>query len=188
MQILSIESSAGPVAVEAPRAPELHALEPRAPELRDFVRLGDAPEVERLVRATGVFSDAEASIARELVEETLAKGEATGYRFLMAHGGAAGLDGYTCFGPIPATNGRYELYWIAVDPEARRHGLGRVLLRGTENAALSLGGTHLFAETSTRADYAPAHAFYAAEGYTLYGVVPDYHGDGDGLAIFGKRL
>ncbi len=156
-------------------------------ELRRELRDGDADAVVRLVRRTGVFNEAEVVIARELVEETRAGVAGTDYRFLIADG-AGGIDGYTCFGPIPGTERRYELYWIAVDPNLGHHGLGRALLAATEGEVRALGGTHLFAETSTRSDYAVARAFYTANGLALHAVVPDYHADGDGLAIFGKRL
>lgn len=154
--------------------------------LRGSLRASDAETVEKLVAQTGVFNADEISVARSLVEETLAedKGE---YFFLMADG-AEGLDGYVCYGPIPGTDRRYELYWIAVSPRAAKHGLGRKLLRATEDAVRLLGGTHIFAETSTRADYVPAHALYQANGYRKEAVIPDYHADGDGMAIFAKRL
>jgi hypothetical protein len=66
--------------------------------------------------------------------------------------------------------------------------LGRGLIAATEAAVLAQGGVMLFAETSTRADYAPAHRFYRSCGYRLLAEVPDWYDDGDGLAIFGKRL
>ena len=156
-------------------------------EFRTILKAADEEAVERLVAATGVFSAEEIVIARELVEETRAAAKGADYRFLIA-GGEAGIAGYTCFGPIPGTDRRYELYWIAVDPAARRRRLGIALLAATEAAVKELGGTHLFAETSTRPDYAPARGFYAANGYTLQAEVPDFHADGDGLAIYGKRL
>jgi len=62
------------------------------------------------------------------------------------------------------------------------------LLEATEASVRGKGGTHLFAETSVRADYEPAHALYISLGYKAYGTVPDYHADGDGLTIYGKRL
>jgi GNAT superfamily N-acetyltransferase len=159
-----------------------------ADEFRSEIRASDADAVERLVRATAVFSEAEIAIARELVDEALAKGaEGSGYHFLLANG-ANGLRGYTCFGPISGTVGRYELYWIAVDPNERRTGLGRVLMRVSEDAVRALGGVLLFAETSTRTDYNPARRFYEAAGYRLMAEVPDWYADGDGLAIYGKRL
>jgi GNAT superfamily N-acetyltransferase len=166
------------------------SLAPRyvEPELRAEPYVDDAFAVERLARAAGVFSEAEIRIARELVEEALAKGaEGSGYHFLFADG-PDGLEGFTCFGPINATVNRFELYWIVVHPEARRSGLGAYLLHASEEAARQLGGVRLFAESSMRADYAAARAFYVAEGFRQLADVPDWHDDNDGLAIFGKAL
>src|SRR5579863_6546922 len=93
---------------------------PTQDHFRTKTRHADMDDVQRLVRTTGVFSKSEIAIARELVEENLGKGdEASGYFFLIADG-ANGIDGYTCFGPIAGTEGRYELYWIAVDPKGTR--------------------------------------------------------------------
>src|SRR5206468_9259724 len=148
----------------------------------------DVESVDRLVRATGVFSDAEIAIARELVEENLTKGDdASGYRFRIADG-AEGIDGYSCFGPISGTEHRFELYWIAVSPSSRGSGLAERLLRATEDAVREVGGPWLFAETSTRPDYAPARKFYVRHGYRLLAEIPDWHADGDGLCIYGKKL
>lgn len=150
--------------------------------------LADVEAVERLVRLTEVFNEGEIAIARELVEDHLAKGaESSGYYFLFADG-PEGVEGYTCFGPIPGTAGRWELYWIAVDPRGHRAGLGKRLQAASEEAVRAMGGVLMIAETSTRADYAPARGFYLAQGYKLLAEVPDWHDDGDGLAIFGKRL
>ncbi|HTT82696.1 MAG TPA: GNAT family N-acetyltransferase [Rhizomicrobium sp.] len=126
-------------------------------------------------------------MARGLAEEACRSPDGAGYYFLFADG-RAGLEGYTCYGPIPGTDRRYELYWIVTAALAQRRGLARALLEATEAQVRARSGTYLFAETSTRADYAPAHALYAALGYARFCTVPDYHGEGDGLAIFGKRL
>jgi ribosomal protein S18 acetylase RimI-like enzyme len=155
---------------------------------RHAPKAGDAAAVEALVRASGVFSEAEIAIARELVEDNLARGEAaSGYQFIFADG-ADGLDGYTGFGPIPATDRRYELYWIAVRKSARRSGLAARLLHASEEQVRKMGGLMMAAETSTRPDYAAAYKFYHAQGYKLLAEIADWHADGDGLAIFGKRL
>jgi ribosomal protein S18 acetylase RimI-like enzyme len=157
-------------------------------EFRTQVRPEDGPAVERLVRKTGVFSDSEVAIARELVDENLSKGEeASGYHFLFADG-ANGLDGYACFGPVPGAHRRFELYWIAVDPDARRLRLGRRLQAATEEAARAMGGVYLVAETSTLPQYEPARQFYVSGGFKLIAEVPDWHDDGDGMAIFRKPL
>jgi ribosomal protein S18 acetylase RimI-like enzyme len=155
---------------------------------RTIARREDAIAVERLVRLCGIFNPAEVAIARELVEENLAKGEqASGYYFLFADG-AGGIDGYSCYGPVPGTKGRFEIYWIAVSPTARRAGLGRRLEEATAAKVRAMGGVYLIAETSTLPAYAAARGFYLARGFKAIAEVPDWHDDGDGLAIFGKRL
>lgn len=148
----------------------------------------DLDAVERLVRQTDVFNQSEVAIARELVEECLVKGaDASGYHFLFADG-PGGVEGYTCFGPIAGTRARWELYWIAVDPAAHRSGLGSRLQTASEEAMRAMGAAMVIAETSTRPDYAPARQFYLAQGYKLVAEVADWHDDGDGLAIYAKRL
>jgi len=155
---------------------------------RSHVQRQDVPAVEALVRRAGVFNDEEVDVARELVEEALAKGEeASGYYFLFADG-ECGLEGYVCLGPIPGTHRRCELYWIAVDPDARRRGLGRRLQNAAEDLARDLDADYLIAETSTIPAYAAARGFYVSAGFSLIAEVPDWHDDGDGMAIFRKRL
>jgi GNAT superfamily N-acetyltransferase len=149
----------------------------------------DAEMVETLVRATGVFSDAEIRIARELVEENLTRGsEASGYHFLFQDGNDGQLEGYACYGPIPATDRRYELYWIAVRKASQRTKLAARLLKACEEEAREMGGAMLIAETSIKPGYEAANKFYLAQGYALLGEISDWHADGDGLAIYGKRL
>ncbi len=172
MQTLLSESS--PIIVE------------REAPLRSELREGDGEAVEALVAETGVFNREEVAVAQSLVFESLLRGNGE-YRFLFADG-PAGLDGYVCYGPIPGTERRYELYWIAVSPRSHRRGLGRRLLKACEEAVRGAGGTHIFAETSTLPAYAPAHGLYLAAGYSLQANVPDYHADGDGMLIFAKRL
>jgi len=157
-------------------------------EFRTKVRPEDGPAVEHLVRKSGIFNASEIAIARELVETNLDKGEeGSGYHFLFADG-ANGLDGYTCYGPMPGANRRCELYWIAVDPDARRHRLGRRLQAATEEAVRAMGAVYLVAETSTLPQYEPARRFYLSGGFKQIAEVPDWLDDGDGLAIFRKPL
>ena len=176
MQISSSESSTPPYEID--RAENF--------SVRSTLRESDADAVERLVAQTGVFNEEEIAVARSLIEETRAQDNGE-YLFLMADG-ANGLEGYVCFGPILGTERRYELYWIAVDGRAQQRGLGGKLLAASEEIIRARGGTHLFAETSTREVYAPAHAMYLSCGYVREATVADYHADGDHMAIFGKRL
>jgi D-alanine-D-alanine ligase len=166
--------------------------EARAPALRAEVRPDDAAKVEAVVRSTGFFSEEEVGIAVELVEAHLSRGEASGYLFLFAEDvgpdGARRLVGYTCFGPIPGTLSSWDLYWIAVDQATRGRGVGQALMRATEAEILRRGGTRVYADTSSRAQYAPTHGFYRRAGFVEAARLEDYYAPGDGKITFARVL
>ena len=148
---------------------------------------GDREMVGRLVRATGFFSEDEASIAEELVDERMMKNEASGYFFLFAEEGGR-LLGYTCFGPIPGSVHSFDLYWIAVAPEAQGRGLGKKLMAESERIMAARGARRVYADTSSRPQYEPTRAFYRSCGYTQEALLADFYARGDGKAIFVKIL
>lgn len=154
---------------------------------RREVRVDDRERVRCLVRATGFFSPAECDIAVELVDDRLARGEASGYGFLFAEAGGT-LLGYTCFGPIPGTSQGFDLYWIAVDPQAQGRGLGRTLLAASEQLMAADGARRVYAETSSRHQYTPTRAFYVACGYLQEAFLADFYAPDDGKIIFVKVL
>jgi len=161
--------------------------EHRARRLRDQPQPRDVEAVAALLRKTGFFTDAEVDVARELVETALAQGPRAGYTFFLADGAEA-LEGYVCFGPVPAAPGRFDLYWIAVDPGLQRSGIGRCLLAAAERAVVALQGSRIYIETSARRDYAPTRRFYEACGYSVAARLPDFYADGDDKLVYVKVL
>jgi GNAT superfamily N-acetyltransferase len=155
--------------------------------LRDEPAAGDCAAVRALTSGTGFFSDDEVAVAVELVEARLAQGLASGYRFFFADGDGR-LEGYVCYGPIALTKASFDLYWIAVRPDAQRTGLGRRLMEAAEAEARALGATTMYVETSSRPQYEPTRAFYRRIGYRSAAELPDFYGPGDGQVIFAKRL
>jgi ribosomal protein S18 acetylase RimI-like enzyme len=147
----------------------------------------DREAVGRIVRATGFFSEEEEEIAVELIDERLAKGESSGYFFLLAEQEGR-LCGYTCFGPIPGSVHSWDLYWIAVDPTAQGSGLGRKLMAESERLMAGRGARQVYADTSSRPQYEPTRAFYLACGYRQEALLADFYGEGDGKVIFVKTL
>lgn len=155
--------------------------------LRTAPEAGDVELVRALVSATGFFSEEEAAVAIELVEERLATGPASDYRFLLADDEWR-LVGYTCYGRVPLTRSSYDLYWIVVAPEEQGAGIGRALLAQTESAIAALGGTALYAETSGRLQYAPTRSFYRRCGYREAALFTDFYAPGDDKVVFEKRI
>ena len=157
---------------------------------RVSLQKSDAVAVHALVAETGFFSEPEQLVAVELVEEALAHGKGSGYEFVLADmpGRPGMLLGYTCFGPIPATKSSYDLYWIAVAPGHQGKGLGGKLMRKTERLAREHKATHMFIDTSGRAQYAPTRAFYRRMGYHKEATIRDFYAPGDDKVIYAKRL
>lgn len=153
--------------------------------VRQEVRPDDRMAVGRLVRATGFFSEEEAEIAEELVDERLAKGEASGYFFLFAEE-EGHLLGFSCFGPIPGSVHSHDLYWIAVDPDEQGRGLGRKLLDASERTMVRQGAHRVYADTSSRPQYESTRAFYLACGYRKEAFLTDFYAPNDGKVIFVK--
>ena len=90
--------------------------------------------------------------------------------------------------PSRLTVGTFDLYWIAVEPEARGSGVAARLDQAVTAAIRNLNGRWLLAETSSTAPYGPAQAFYDRQGYRLLGRIEDFYRLGDDRLTFGKRL
>ena len=157
------------------------------PSFRYELQPGDPERIRYLAQATGFFSDAEIQVAEELAQERLSRGGSSGYHFVMVDRDDR-LIGYTCYGPIACTLSSYDIYWIAVQPELQREGLGRRLIEETERLIRESGGTRIYVETSQRPQYDPTRAFYKNAGYRLEAVIPDFYAPGDGKVIFCKVL
>jgi GNAT superfamily N-acetyltransferase len=155
--------------------------------LRRDVRASDSRTVRDITESTGFFYAEEVGTAVELVDERLAKGEASGYEFVFADE-AGRTVGYACFGPIACTKASYDLYWIAVHADGRGKGLGSRLLEESEGLIRSLGGRRIYVETSSRELYEPTRAFYLARGYREEARLADFYGPGDAKVIYVKEV
>jgi GNAT superfamily N-acetyltransferase len=156
-------------------------------DVRRTLEPTDRAPLEALIRATGFFNPEEIAVALELVDDRLAEGEASHYRFLVGE-----LDGrvagYACWGPIPGTLAAADLYWIVVHPDFQGQGAGAALLRAAEEWIAAEARARIYVETSTRPQYQPTRAFYLACGYRLVSELVDFYGPGDGKATFLKVL
>ena len=156
-------------------------------EFRYEVAPADRLAVRAAVESTGFFSPAETDVAVGLVDERLAKGPASGYEFVFAEEGGE-LLGYSCFGPIAATEASFDLYWIVVAKNRQRAGIGRALLAESERLIRAAGGCRIYVETSSRNQYEPTRAFYDRGGYQIAAVLDDFYAPGDGKVVFVKVL
>jgi ribosomal-protein-alanine acetyltransferase len=77
-----------------------------------------------------------------------------------------------------------ELLRIGVNPEARRRGLGRALLRHCQRELEQMGIEVLHLEV--RVSNASARALYESEGWRYRGVRKAYYRDGETAALYSR--
>ena len=143
--------------------------------------------IQSITEKTRVFNKTEIDTVGELWEEYIAKGETSGYAFLVAVDGES-VTGYACFGAHALTAGAYDIYWIAVDPDFQKRGIGQALLERIETEVERLHGNLLILETSSTPPYQPARNFYTTNGYELEATIRDFYAPDDHLVICTKHI
>jgi ribosomal protein S18 acetylase RimI-like enzyme len=163
------------------------------------------PRIAEILRGSKVFSAAEIGVALELFDESieergtrnkegiphsslLVPHSSSDYLFLGAFTPEEILVGYACWGPTPATDRTWDLYWIAVDTSLQGAGIGTILLEEVERRLVGQHARMLIAETSSRSDYVATRGFYERRGYREAARVRDFYAPGDDRIIFVKRF
>jgi acetoin utilization deacetylase AcuC-like enzyme/GNAT superfamily N-acetyltransferase len=177
-----LHTNARAAAAVDPETEEAPAL-----QWRCTLRPEDPEAIRHLVDLTGFFNPEEIGVAEELALERLAKGEASGYYFVMAELDGR-LVGYSCYGPIAGSANSFDLYWIAVHPDIQRRGLGRRLMQESERLIYNAGGRRIYVETSGRAIYASTRIFYEYCAYRREAILEDFYAPGDGKVVYCKVL
>ncbi len=154
---------------------------------RHTVSESDRIPLKELVQSTGFFYDFEADVAVSLIDDTLAEGEETTYRWIMAED-VGRLYGFACFGLNPVSTHSFDLYWIVVHKDFSGKGLGTEILRETEKRVKNYGGKYLWAETSGRPLYDPTRAFYEKKNYSKAAVLHEFYGPDDSKVIYVKAV
>jgi len=150
----------------------------------------DRSSIEDMVVSSGNFNDIEIATALELFEEAIEEGEESGYIFAVLETGDADtkVRGYACYGPVPLTQGVYDLYWIVVEPSSKGTGLGQRLIQYVEQDVLSRGGRMILIETSSQETYGATIRFYERSGYHLAARIRNFYKIGDDKLVYQKEL
>ena len=137
--------------------------------------------IASILRATSVFSENEVEVALELLDAD------DDYEFAGAFVDDQ-LSGYACYGPTPSTDRTWDLYWIAVHPDAQRSGVGAALMDHVEERLAGRDARLLMVETSSRDDYAATRGFYDRRGYREAARIRDFYAPGDDRVVLSRRI
>ncbi len=187
-------SRASPAVLDAPRV-FVGDLTPKCRE-----RLSD------ILTATRVFRDEEIDVALELFDSVFGASVGTvaarasrsvntinaqaspDYFLLGVFTQEEGLAGFACYGPTPGTDRTYDLYWIAVHPDAQGSGSGTILLNEVERRLKGQNARMVVVETSSRSDYKDTRGFYLRRGYVESARARDFYAPADDRITYTKRL
>jgi ribosomal protein S18 acetylase RimI-like enzyme len=156
-----------------------------SPHLRHLTA-DDRTRIEEITRLVGVFREEELLVALEVFDEAVRGAAGNTYSVLGAQVDGD-VAGWICWGPTPCTLGTYDLYWMAVAPEAQGNGIGKALLEEMERRLAGVARL-IVIETAGRPDYAPTRAFYQARGYSPISRIPDFYAPGDDQVVFVKDV
>ncbi len=150
-------------------------------------RIEDEAVVLRFIERTGFFRPIELDIAREVFTDAAYNRPGCTYQSYVAQLEGRPV-GWICFGVTPCTLGTFDMYWIAVDPDRQREGIGRQLSSFAEEEIKKQSGRLIVVETSGMPRYEPTRKFYEKNGYYLAAEVPDFYAAGDPKFIYLKVL
>ncbi len=146
----------------------------------------DHSRILDILKRTEYFTEAEVAIADELLNEYFNKSLESGYWTYTSE--SDGVAGYVCYGPTPLTDGTYDIYWIAVDPDQQGKKIGTELLNFAENDIAGHNGRLITVYTSSQEKYLSTRSFYLKRGYHEGCRIKDYYRRGDDLVVYVKQI
>jgi len=156
-------------------------------EYSNIVDDKDIDDILKIVHDVNVFNEEEVDIAKELLIDAKKPLKERYYQVVTAKFDGK-IAGYICFAKIGGTDGRYELYWIAVSPDFQRQGIARALLKELEEIVEKENGKKIIIVTSSKPEYLPARTSYEKCDYICGAILKDYFSDGDDEVFYVKSI
>ncbi len=151
------------------------------------LELQDREQLVKILVTCGSFTEEEIKVALELIDNYITDKSQKDYEIFVDAEGKI-VNGYVCIGHRPLTEGTYDLYWIAVNPEIQSKGIGSSLVQFSEVHLKKKGGRLILIETSQKPSYEKERRFYERNGYTELVTIREFYRPGDSLVIFAKYL
>ena len=148
----------------------------------------DRETLYSMLRETQVFTPEEIKVAMELIDIVLRDPSQEDYKIDCMANDEDQAIGYVCYGPVPMTQGTFDLYWIVVAPRSQGQGVGSKLLHFLEGTVREKKGRMILIDTSSTPQYETTQKFYSRHGFQEVARVPDYYHPGNDRITFCKRL
>ena len=148
----------------------------------------DRDRLVQIIRSTANFNAADVAIAIELIDDAIAKQAASDYIVEILEDDSGRVQAYVCFGKTPLTESTFDFYWMVIDSQYQRRGMGFLLFQHVEERVRTLGGKLLMCETSSLDGYERVIRLYEKLGYSFVARIKNFYRDGDDKLIYMKEL
>ena len=148
----------------------------------------DRERLVQIIRSTANFNAADVAIAIELIDDAIAKQAASDYIVEILEDDSGRVQAYVCFGKTPLTESTFDFYWMVIDSQYQRRGMGFLLFQHVEERVRTLGGKLLMCETSSLDGYERVIRLYEKLGYSFVARIKNFYRDGDDKLIYMKEL
>lgn len=151
---------------------------------------GDVLSIQRLAVDNGMFAADDMAGFDEVLRGYLDSLDGQ-HRWIVAVDADGRVAGAAYYAPEPFADRVWNLYFLAVDPQLHRSGVGTTLVAEIEQALSDAGeqvARVLLVETSSTDDYEAARRFYGRAGFDREARVREFYGPRDDKIVFWKSL
>jgi len=155
-----------------------------------MIREADKKDInilKSIVSKIKIFDDKLKNSANEIIDEVILNPFLNSLK-IFVHENQNEITGYYCIGKRALTDGVFDLYWIAVDPEHQDNNIGRQLLHHAENYVRQNKGSWILIEVSGDSKFQTTRNFYFRNDYSILTQITDFYSEGNDLFLFGKYL
>jgi len=148
----------------------------------------DRARLQEIVYSAENFNQADRDVAMELIDDVIAKQQASDYIIDVLEDEQGIAQGYVCYGHTPLTEHTFDFYWMVIDCNHQRQGLGYLFFHHVENQVRARGGRLLMCETSSLEGYERVLRLYEKLGYQRVAWIKNFYREGDDKLIYMKEL
>jgi ribosomal protein S18 acetylase RimI-like enzyme len=148
----------------------------------------DRARLYSMLMESQAFTPEEIKVATELIDIVSTDLNQEDYRIACMANDEDQAIGYICYGPVPMTQGAFDLYWIVVDPRVQGQGVGSKLLHFLEEVVRERKGRMILIDTSSIPQYEKTQKFYSRHGFREVARIPDYYHPGNDRITFCKTI
>ncbi len=153
--------------------------------VREFI-ITDKDSVYEIISTTKNFNDKDKKVAVDLIETYIEnKYEGSYVECLIKD---EKVIGFIYYEEAPLCEGVFEIYYVAIAPDERGKGYGKLFFNDLETRLKKKGLRIILLETSSIEEYLPTIKFYESIGYKAVGRIKDYYKLGDDKLTYEKRF